>query len=296
MSYFQNKIDRIKKANEHTKYVEEKYKDEIKKSVNETKTYIHSPIEKYNEERTKFGAKLWGTDSVSAIIKASNELLDKSENGGKVGKDGKKEKIAVLNFASYKHAGGMFLQGSSAQEESLCHESNLYNILTSFKNTYYKTNSLYTYDNLYLDKALYTPNVVFERDNKAYLCDVITCAAPNKKAGQQYCNVTDEQNSKALRSRIKFVLDIAEYEKVDVLILGAYGAGVFGQDPTEVAKTFVHYLRNNNYSFKYVVFAVPTRTNNQLNNNSIDLKDKFNQNYLAFKTVLSQYSKSKDKF
>ena len=34
--------------------------------------------------------------------------------------------------ASYKHPGGYFLGGSSAQEEALCHESNLYPILLAF--------------------------------------------------------------------------------------------------------------------------------------------------------------------
>lgn len=36
-----------------------------------------------------------------------------------------RSKTAILNYASYKHPGG----GSSAQEEALCHESNLYPIL-----------------------------------------------------------------------------------------------------------------------------------------------------------------------
>nr|DAL81181.1 MAG TPA: poly(ADP-ribose) glycohydrolase [Bacteriophage sp.] len=34
-----------------------------------------------------------------------------------------RSKAAVLNYASYKHPGGYFLGGSSAQEEALCHLS-----------------------------------------------------------------------------------------------------------------------------------------------------------------------------
>jgi len=192
MSYFNNKVDRIKKAKEHTKYVSEKYSKETEYSINNTRTYIHSPIEEYKSERTPIKIKLWGIDSVSAVIRSHYENFLISEETKNI--NDRNKKIAVLNFASFKHPGGMFLEGSSAQEESLCHESNLYNILSSFKNTYYYNNSLYTYKNLYCNKALYSPNVVFERDDYRFLCDVITCAAPNKRAGQQYNHVTDEEN------------------------------------------------------------------------------------------------------
>ena len=46
------------------------------------------------------------------------------------GHDNPGEKIAVLNFASYQNPGGKFLEGSSAQEESLCHASTLYECLS----------------------------------------------------------------------------------------------------------------------------------------------------------------------
>lgn len=52
-----------------------------------------------------------------------------------------------------------------------------------------------------------------QNDSVGTLCDVITCAAPNKSAAQKYCHVSDEENYNALESRIRFVLHIAEKKK-----------------------------------------------------------------------------------
>lgn len=95
------------------------------------------------------------------------------------------------------------------------------------------------------------------KDGDRVLCDVITCAAPNRSAAQKYQNVSDEENREVLRSRIKFVLDIAKENEVDLLILGAYGCGVFGQDAREVAKIFKEYLGTTHKCFEKVVFAIP---------------------------------------
>ena len=42
----------------------------------------------------------------------------------------------------------------------------------------------------------------------------------------------------------------SEKEKVDTLILGAYGAGVFGQDATEVAQIFKRLLIEEFWTFE----------------------------------------------
>ncbi len=170
-------------------------------------------------------------------------------------------KMAVLNFASYKHPGGMYLKGSKAQEECLCHESILYNVLKRFPD-YYDWNKSNIYDHLYTNRAIYSPAVLFMRGARTANCDVITCAAPNFSAGRSYKKVTREDNTLALKSRIKMVLDIAEDNKVDTLILGAYGCGVFGQEPKEVAEIFSQCLSSVPYGFKRVIFAIPEGNNN----------------------------------
>lgn len=96
------------------------------------------------------------------------------------------------------------------------------------------------------------------------MCDVITCAAPNKSAAQKYCNVSDKENAFVLESRIRFILSVAEEHEVKTLILGAFGCGVFGQNPQEVAMIFKKALLSEPWSFEQVVFAIPDGKNQNL--------------------------------
>ena len=71
-----------------------------------------------------------------------------------------KGRVAILNFASYKNPGGMFLNGSIAQEEALCHASNgvLFEVLSSEKvfDAFYEQNRKMLNRALYHDNLLYT--------------------------------------------------------------------------------------------------------------------------------------------
>lgn len=173
-------------------------------------------------------------------------------------------KIAVLNFASFKNPGGKFLEGSMAQEESLCHASFLYNVLSRFDTKFYSNNRKYTNRSMYVNRAIYSPKITFfytDNDFQTHLADadVITCAAPNYTAGSKYCGVTDTENTVALYNRCRFVLDIAIENDVDTLILGAYGCGVFGQNPYMVANVFRVLFREYEYENKFsrIIFAIP---------------------------------------
>lgn len=228
---------RAEKAKEHTREMQEKYKDEIAQSIKNTIVYSKN-VEKKESKIKDMDIIVDALDSVSAIGKYQ------------------KGKTAVLNFADFKSAGGLFMKGSKAQEESLCHESFLYNVLAECK-SFYQWNNENKNRGLYLNRALYSPEIYFFVGEKTIPCDVITCAAPNKSAAHRYQNVSNEENTKYLKERIQFVLDIARQQEVETLILGAYGCGVFGQDGQEVASIFKSFLTKNYRCFDTVIFAIP---------------------------------------
>lgn len=175
-------------------------------------------------------------------------------------------KTAVLNFASYQKPGGGFLEGSSAQEECLCHASTLYNVLIRHPE-FYTWNSRHKNNSLYTDWALYSKDIIFFENGdtltppRQLKADVLTCAAPNYSAASKYGSVSADENLTALLERIRFVLDVAEDNHVDTLILGAFGCGVFGQDAAVVACGFKRWLEQRDYRFKDVCFAVPDTEN-----------------------------------
>ena len=166
----------------------------------------------------------------------------------------------VLNFASFTRPGGGFIKGSFAQEEALCHVSNLYNVLLAFKDHYDNNYKKISFNSgLYDNWAIYSPAIYFKVvDFEAY-ANVITCAAPNYTVYKEKSD-NDTLYDEVLRSRIKYVLDIARDNEQKILILGAFGCGVFGNDPYKVATMFKSLLRN--YKFEKVIFAIP-HTNNE---------------------------------
>ena len=89
----------------------------------------------------------------------------------------------------------MFLAGSMAQEEAICHESILYNVLREFPK-YYEWNKKHLNKTLYLNRAIFSKNILFRRCNHEKVVEkyasVITCATPNKGTAQKYQNVSDE--------------------------------------------------------------------------------------------------------
>ena len=241
MGYWTEKEAMAKKAAEHTALMEKEKAEAIAASAAGTIVFGGKDPFPQTDPRS-FGDTVFAVTSDDCVT----AILREGAKG-----DGN---LAALNFASYKTPGGMFMDGSSAQEEALCHESFLYNVLRQHW-SYYDWNRQNMNRALYLDRALWSPDIEFAREPyPAVSCAVITCAAPNFRAASRYRLVSREENSRALHSRIRFIKDIAERTNTDVLIAGAYGCGVFGQDPKEVADLFGQVFRHS--SVKKVIFAI----------------------------------------
>lgn len=244
--YFADKQEMIKKANKHYEYMEHTYKNETRESIK--KTEIYSRDSKFKGLKNNLYTSNIQVLNFTTVDAIQQEIQDKGN------------RVCALNFASYKNAGGKFLEGSSAQEESLCHSSNLYNILKEFDGTYYDWNRKNLNRGLYINRALYTKDVVFINKDMEIMgkVDILTCAAPNASVGLRYKRFTAEENIEECRNRIKFVLNIAASNKVDTLILGAFGCGVFAQDAKDISSIFKELLEKEFKGiFKRVIFAIP---------------------------------------
>ena len=175
--------------------------------------------------------------------------------------DGGGRQLACLNFASARNPGGGFLGGAQAQEESLARSSALH-LCQLGQPGHYERNRAHR-SCVYLDLAIYSPAVPFFRDDdggwlaRAVLASVITCAAPNAGALQQQGRFDAAAVEAALRRRAELVLAVAAHHGVERLVLGAWGAGVFRNDPALVADAFAVPLAGAyRGAFAEVVFAI----------------------------------------
>ena len=166
-------------------------------------------------------------------------------------------KPVALNFASARHPGGGFLGGARAQEESLCRASALYDCING--NAMYRHHA-HAGGGFYTNYAIYSPAVpVFKDDegellDEPYLCAFVTSPAVNVSAirDNEHKLVRDE-----MRERIEKVLAIMTGHGHDSAVLGAWGCGVFKNDPEVIAELFAKALRGKFAgAFAKVVFAV----------------------------------------
>lgn len=169
--------------------------------------------------------------------------------------------VAVLNFASAVKAGGGFLRGARAQEEDIARCSALYACLQT-QTEFYAFHRMGS--EIYSDQMIYSPRVPFFRVrseellDEAYEISVITAAAPNAGRLLTADASRGPEIEKIFRRRSGKVLALAEAKGHRTLVLGAWGCGVFANDPVMAADAFGTWLEGARFegSFDRVVFAV----------------------------------------
>lgn len=228
-------------ANNHMINMQLRYKDKIDECIKQSIIYGPTPLNKQ--------AKSLKTPRFIFENLTTQDAIYKYRNFSN---------IAILNFASYRHPGGGFLNGSIAQEEALCHSSILFNVLNEMED-FYKWNNENVNNLLYCNRAIYTPKVKFIINSVEIDVDVLTCAAPNLGAARKK-SCSSFENTTMLYDRIKFIKEIIEQNKVTTFIAGAFGCGAFKQNPEEVANIFNTIF--NKTSIDNIIMAVPGKNEN----------------------------------
>ncbi len=227
-------------------------KEELIAVFEDTKMIVESTPEFQLSKTTKHT-----TDSISA---PSGEFISNIEtiNSDTVSaalKYSKIGKTAILNMASYKRPGGGVANGAKAQEEALFRCSNLFKVIPE---------SLYP---LNVNEGLYTKDAIFFKDFHysnidPFKVDVITVAAINlnkenpKDVINNYDNIT--------KNKMRLMFDLACKNGCQNIILGAWGCGVFDNNPVDIARMFEEVImeRKNSLSsiyadcFENIIFAV----------------------------------------
>lgn len=190
-------------------------------------------------------------------LQAARRLL--GEGGG--------GRVLALNFASARNPGGGFLNGSQAQEESLARASGLYACINPLQGMYEANRRCPTC--LYTDHMIYSPDVPVFRDDKDRLLDrpypVSVVTAPAANAG--VVRVKEPENTARIETvmlgRMERVLALAVVHGHESMVLGAWGCGVFANDPGQVAGWFARHLTGDGLyrtAFRRVCFAVLDRS------------------------------------
>lgn len=206
----------------------------------------------------------------------------------------KGKKVCVHNFASATNPGGGVTKGSSAQEECLCRCSTLYfNLNTSDMWAGFYSPHRNAQDPLHNDDCIYTPNVtVFKTDTAEpklmpeadwYHVNVITCAAPNLRLmpsnamnsgdGMKQVKLADKDLYNLHVKRLSRIMEVAVAGGNEVVVLGAFGCGVFENNPEVVARASKEVVSKYADCFEVIEFAIYCSPRDE-------------QNYKIFKRIL----------
>lgn len=172
--------------------------------------------------------------------------------------------ITILNMANAYNPGGGVLFGSNAQEEYLCRCSNYFpglNLMAKYYPIDSKNNCIYTKDVTVFRGTQEDGYPILDKE-EIFVLDIIAVPAINHPKLTEYGLYTEEAEFET-KEKIKTILNVSIINNTEVLILGAFGCGVFRNPPKEMARCFKEVLFNmNEYgNLKKVFFVIKEDSN-----------------------------------
>lgn len=173
--------------------------------------------------------------------------------------EGKTGNLTALNFANAFMPGGGYVLGGNAQEESLCRASLLYYALKSCKGMY-RHNRLRPTP-LYSDYMIYSRDVpIFANDAGELLeepctASFLTAPAVNRNFARLVCS--QSKINRVMDVRIQKLVSLAVAQGSEVLVLGAFGCGMFGNRREDVLPMLENAVNRFVPDEMQVVFAQP---------------------------------------
>ncbi|MBM6785456.1 TIGR02452 family protein [Collinsella tanakaei] len=237
------KAARADAAKRHIEQMAARYAKEIEQAQQGTVRYDGAPAHEVEEGRVP-QVSVVDADAVAVILDNGRGRAAYCD-------------LAVLDFASFVNPAGGFSRGAAGQEQSLCRESYLGNVLETFGDWYAENRRRNLNCELYRNRALVVPAVRFGRGKIHAYADVVVAAAPNARRARSEYKVSDEVLADAMRDRIRFVLDLIDARGIKKAVLGAYGCGAFGWDASAVAEMFRAELASGAHALEEVWFAIP---------------------------------------
>lgn len=193
----------------------------------------------------------------------------------------------ILIFGSARRPGGGWDKGAKAQEEDVALHST-WGVQAEQAGSYY---ALSKADNatamnpdllLWVERGAILAQDLYQLLASPVPCSFLAFAAPNATGlASQGVKVESQQVQALLRHHMEVrcaaTLLLAEQNKVEHLILGAIGCGVFGLNPEMVAKTWQRVIAATGYD-KPITFALPSGPNSLI---GITFKEAFKQDFLG---------------
>ena len=165
-------------------------------------------------------------------------------------------KVAVVDPVSFTRPGGNYEEGSFGPEQVLCHESNLYQVLCGMKRSYHDANRGFARGQLFTDRAMLLPDVVFLDRGQIHKTGVIAIPEPNRTRALENHRSENECDT-CLAQRIESILRIAAVNGYETLVMGAFACNRENYDPQQVINLIRSWIDAHPGAIGTIVFAVP---------------------------------------